>query len=395
MSTAQFLAVNMCVISFFTLSCKPPQVQDGKDDSQSQHIIGNNDVMPLTVPLGEDHVYHKFLTGINASVLLSLTAPGSLTTRYCSGFVFEKHDSYIKVLTNHHCFAIKSEDTGLSTDKLVTNACENTKVYFNVVRGMESAITHGACVPGSLITNAHADIAVFAVSGDIPPNAQPIRIINEKMIDGGVINKPAYMIHFPLSSEDNAIDAEYVTPAPELNVARLPAARITSENCKISGEYDRKQQDNINVLYFSFKHTCDLTEGSSGSPLISQETHNLIGLNWGGVKTRVGDGEPELSNSAIKPSHIIEFLEEDPDLDERIQSLLNSKSLVARNGGKKDDSDDFFNKLAAGCAAITAQHVGIAGGPNRSSDDANRVWLALLWLSLGLMLPQLQRRLTV
>lgn len=351
-------------------ACKP----EVNEDSHAMHIIGENDMQKLYPMDGE---YQEFAHGISASVLLVMDFPETKSKRYCSGFIFEKKDDYLKVLSNHHCFAVQEEKTGKATETLVTDICSKVQVYFNAVEGLESSLSRGYCVEGTLVTSFTADIAVFAVAGDIPSTVEAIKIVHEEELD--VEESEAYIIHYPKNTE-------YITASADFGHVRLPAAIITSSNCNILGNFAPEQFDKNPVLALSYKHTCDLTDGSSGSPLISQSSHNLVGLNWGGVKSRTTYGtetETEVSNAAVKPSHILSFLHDNVDFDSRIADLV---ALAKESrGSSAEETTTASGSDGAGCATL------VAASPPR---NVGITWWFLLLLpcSMSMVLLRSSRR---
>ena len=347
---------------FFAGACKVQPVTS----SRVMHVIGEDHMHPLSPA---DPEYSQFAQGIKASVLLAMDFPGS--KRYCSGFIFEVREDYLKVLSNHHCFAVQDEDNnGLATEELIEDVCSMTQVYFNALEGLESSITKGYCVEGTLSTNFVADIAVFAVAGDIPANVQSISIASGSDVE--ISQEPAYIVHYPLGKE-------YVYPSPDLGSARLPAAIITNRDCRILGDFAPEQFEKNPVLALSYKHTCDLTKGSSGSPLLSQSSHELVGLNWGGVKTTVGD-QTDVSNAAVKASHILTFLNNDSGLDESIEALIAKHSTTTKGdfaATGKSSSKSESSSSASGCSSL--------GVRVKSSQGTVAAWWLLCLLPWSLL----------
>ena len=370
-----------------TISCKPSLL----DISRVSHVIGINDMIVLNVETPE---YQSFNQGINAAVLLVTQLDQKTgSKRFCSGVIYHiQGNNFARILSNHHCFAQQDEKTGLASEQLLENACEKTRVYFNAVSGKEGIISKAQCVPETLITNYMADIALFIVAGEIPPQSQTIAITGrDNTISEG---KNAYIIHYPLGKE-------FIYTSRNLGNQRLPAAIITNKNCKILGNFNDDQWKHHPILAISFKHSCDLTKGSSGSPLISQESHELAGLNWGGVKSTVGEKE-ETNNAAVKPSYVRNFIDNHEMLDDKINSLIEKANRSNSQSTKKSITEIASEKLQAGCSTIGSNRYlsdksynyvdKKPSGFRQYSLSVTSSWLLLLllflgWPLFGLMLP--------
>ncbi|MCY4444164.1 MAG: trypsin-like peptidase domain-containing protein [Proteobacteria bacterium] len=355
----------ICVVLGLVGGCK------GKHKiSLVSHIIEEND---MTVIHSHSDTFQRHMPGIKASVLLVVRLDN--VRRYCSGFVTdvvkkviqtddgseEEVNRFLKILTNHHCFAIQDEDSGLAKDKLEDNVCAKTDIYINAVQGSENEIYKGHCVVGNkeenekdfLETNYYADIAFFwakAADGNIFPNSiEPIAIEQ-----GAVAGQEAYIVHYPLGTD-------YVHTIPELGGLRLPAAIITENSCSIIGDFNENQWEENPVLAVSYKHTCDLTKGSSGSPLLAKGTHKLLGLNWGGVKMTTKDNQVDLSNAAVKSSYVAKFLNDQVNFDQQVKQLISrhqsASATAARGtgeGGATNISQGNQDADSQGCAALAA-----------------------------------------
>ena len=257
--------------------------------SKVAYVIGDNNMEIINE---RDGYYNQYKQIIDSSVVIVTNTPDG-TAQYCSGVLVNGKTS-LRILTNHHCFAVKGSD-GLATPQLISTACEETNVYFNVIEGSLGQITSASCVSGSLITDSRADIASFALNGTIPSNARPIPLYNSTETAG----RRALIIHHPV--RDNNMRS-----IPSLGL-RLPVSTITEQDCQVIGKFPKSEWAKLPVLSVSHRHTCDLVKGSSGSPLIDYETKSLIGVNWGGVKVQVGNNL-RVDNAATTSEYVREFL---------------------------------------------------------------------------------------
>ena len=330
----------LLVFSFFLIiitisSCKPQDIFVSK----VSHVIGVNDMLKLSVGSEE---YDNFDKGIRSAVLLSTQLDKHGSKRFCSGVIYHiQGNNYARVLSNHHCFAKQDEKTGLASEELIEYACEKTRVYFNAISGKEQIITRAQCVPETLVTNYMADLSLFVVAGSIPKEARSISI---SATDDSILKqKKAYIIHYPLGTE-------FVYTKKSLGGHRLPAAIITSNNCNVMDNFRNEQFEKNPILAVSFRHSCDLTKGSSGSPLITQESHELAGINWGGVKSIVGEKEV-ISNAAVKPSFVKTFINDHYQLDEKIQELISKEIYASVENDSKTLSEAAAEKIK-GCSSI-------------------------------------------
>ncbi|MCY4380782.1 MAG: trypsin-like peptidase domain-containing protein, partial [Proteobacteria bacterium] len=286
---------------------------------------------------------------------------------------------HIRILTNHHCFAI-SDETGKSTDKLRPNVCEHTQVVFNTTQGVkESEIVVADCFPNTLASHPTTDIASFVVTGNIPASIDSLKIRNNDDIEKEM---PAYIVHFP-------IGVDYIHLNRNQKSIRLPATIITEDDCKVLGDFEPIQWNNNPVLALSHKHTCDLTEGSSGSPIIDQKTNEVIGINWGGVKSIRDNSEYEISNASVKASFIQQYLYDYYQLDPQIDTLL----AGAEGLEEKNEADNFIRQTGcvAEAATLSRSHVSsrmLASYGSSKSDIL--LFLLLIFLPVIVIFPSIK-----
>lgn len=323
----------------------PYDFDSGDRGSSTFHIIGGNDMDALRrEDFNGDH-YRTFNKGISASVLIMIRLEEG--RRFCSGFIYELNEAQAKIITNHHCFAVQDDATNMATYEVIGGVCDVTTVFFNATLGLEHKIEAARCTGDSLRTEHRADIAAFTVEplsmdGTFPEEITSIPITTSSEVG---FNEPAYIVHYPLDAGDAIISYHGHEMDGNLR-GELPATIITQDNCKIVGEYmDVSEWESNPVLAMSFKHTCDLSKGSSGSPLISQVSHEVIGLNWGGVKTmRKSSGEEqqvEVSNASIKPDCIHSFLKDPSNLESCISDPLFAMSLSQKGRANRNEGVEF------------------------------------------------------
>lgn len=336
------------------------------------HVIHPNDIKPLSL---HDYEYlQAYHQGINASVLIMLELDEG--RRFCSGFIFEKRGSEVEILSNHHCFS-QYGVAGAAELDLIAGACGRTKVFFNAIQGAQGNLAVAECVEGTLDTDHRADIASFrarSISGPLPKAVTHLNIASPESTD---FSQDAYIIHYP-------IDVAHVL----YEGTTVPGTTITESDCQIIGEYVATEEWESNpVLAMSFKHTCDLSQGSSGSALIAKDTHEVLGLNWGGVKTIKKQGssnqETDVSNAAIKPSCIYGYLYDRDNLEGCVSDPLFSRSFASSDSSvQPEKTDGVAVDRWVGCAAIA--HPSFAGAGAKHQE---RGWIfILIWLPAILVL---------
>lgn len=346
------------------------------------HVIHPNDIKPLSL---HDYEYLRaYRQGINASVLIMLELNEG--RRFCSGFIFEKRSSEIAILSNHHCFS-KYGVAGAAELDLIQGACGRTKVFFNAIQGTQGDLALAECVEGTLETDYRADIASFQarmITGTLPQEVTSLTIASPESTD---FSQEAYIIHYP-------IDVAHVL----YEGTTVPGTTITESDCQIIGEYVATEEWESNpVLAMSFKHTCDLSQGSSGSALIAKGTHEVLGLNWGGVKTIKKHGssnqETDVSNAAIKPSCIHGYLYDRENLEDCVSDPLFSRSFASSDSSsvQPQTTDGVAVDRWMGCAAMAHPSLSAAAvDVVPATRDQKMGWIMmLLWLWLPPVLLQL------
>lgn len=299
-------------IAGLTTSCKKQVTR-----SNISYIIGDNNMETI---IKNNPTYQKYKYAIDASLLIVTKTPHG-TNQFCSGILIRTRNG-VQVLTNHHCFAIKGSN-GLATESLHSTACVDTNVYFNIIEGGLESATKASCIPGSLETSFNADIATFSIEGNVPQNTTPITLFPTME----VADRKAFIIHYPAESTT----FQYV---PKFNMS-MPLAKVTEEDCKVIGKFPYDEARQVPVLSVSHRHTCDLVQGSSGSPLIDLTTQQLLGVNWGGIKVQSGS-DVRTDNAATSSVMVNEFL----DKNQTSNVLTSSLDALVANGGKKEASKE-------------------------------------------------------
>jgi hypothetical protein len=272
------------------LACKS---QPNNGSSRIGFILGANNILPLDGKV-EDEVPRN---AAQAAVLLATTLD-SKAVKFCSGTMIEAALGGInpRILTNHHCFAAEDADGRVLPD-LQPEACTKTIVYF----GFDELHNYipmkkVPCQPGSLHTDPTGDLGVFELQDSPPDGVVPFAIWPE---DRPPEHRKAFIIHHPDVKENLRV--------PPGEKIALPAASVTTEDCETGGLFAENEWPLDGVLRFSFKHTCDLIHGSSGSALIDRETNMILGVNWGGMKIKYASGD-HIDNVATKPSYVRDFV---------------------------------------------------------------------------------------
>ncbi len=285
---------------------------------------------------------------LNASVMIA-TRLESKRVKFCSGTLIGPEtgaDGY-RVLSNHHCFAVADAD-GKATQAMIPEACKGTTAYFGFLRGQAGEATPVACKPGSLRTNFDGDLSVFTLASKPPEKHRPI-VINEK--EDGLENRAALIVHYP------DVDAEMEVP-PD-GGPKLPTAAATLNDCKVVGPFAVSEWDLDRTLPFSFRHTCDLIHGSSGSGLIDAKTGKLLGVNWGGIKISYDDGV-RTDNVATRARYVLAFLngtveDEMKQIEARRQSADAVASTKAEGGELKGRTQTVAENVKKRCGVV-AEH---------------------------------------
>lgn len=335
------------VTTFSGTACKK-QVSS----SRTAYVIGEDNMESIDQ---SSDPYVKYKDTIESTVLIVTQTPTG-GAQFCSGALVQGKTS-LRILTNHHCFAIKGENN-LATPTLLSTACQKTKVYFNVIQGALDAVTRASCIEGSLINDFNADLASFSIQGQIPANIRPLDFYESNDVE----NRAAFIIHYPSRADSFA----FVKSAG----GRLPVATLTEDDCKINGRFPESEWRQLPVLSVSYRHECDLIQGSSGSPLVDLESRKLIGVNWGGIQVKTGS-DLRVDNAATSAQYAKEFILSE-GAPNRVSSLLTSIVAKSKQEAASSEEDD-----KPSCGSISS----FLGSSKENSDSASHSLLLVFLLA--------------
>lgn len=304
-------AIALCS-SFY--ACKKPKLEAGR----TAYIVGaSNDIETV----GSDNRDAVDPDVLRSAVLIVTRTDGD-KIKFCSGTLIEPElpGENLRVLSNHHCFAMTGENE-LASEMLMPGACTSTKVYLGFLPGETSNAAINKCAPGSLRTNFSGDLSVFTLAEEVSANYKPASLYDGP--DQG-IGRRALIVHYP-NIEENL-------EAPADGKVELPTAALTLNDCQVLGEFDPIEWSLDRSLPISLRHTCDLIHGSSGSGLIDAETGKILGVNWGGIKVSYSDHQ-RIDNVATKAKFVEAFLAN--RADEEIAAVEARREEAA---GKKNAS---------------------------------------------------------
>ncbi len=371
---SSLLARNACqriasiaVFSLFATGCKPML-----ELSKTAYIIGpENDIVQL------DPVKNKEIpTAVQDASVLIATTMASNKKKFCSGTLIEdpNGEKAPRILTNHHCFA-HVDDEGTVSQNWIPEACLQTRVYFGFRAGKTENIVTMNCKAGSLRSDYLGDLATFVLDGKLPDDVNtPVVISTEEQTPK---DRRALIIHYPDVKENFA----------QLGTGKeqMPVASITDSNCEISGDFPTSEWKLDHTLPYSFKHTCDLVHGSSGSALLDRETFQLVGVNWGGIKINYNK-EVKTTNVATKAAYVRAFLRGDAE-SFRSNVLVSMKNLDSRSGRAGNIRSGTEKSVTGSASGAVCGVVGVpVTGVSRSLS-----MLLLLGLPLGMAVRR-QRR---
>ena len=323
------------------LACKSKRLLE---TSTTAYIIGPNDIKNLT-----EETKQKVPTQIVQAEVLLATRLASKKTKFCSGTLVDSEaaGAPLRILTNHHCFAETDAD-GKALKVLLREACTETKVYFGFESSPSSVAFESACVPGSLRTDFNGDLAVFQLTIRPPETHQPLKFFSGP--DYG-IGRRGLIVHHP--------DIEANAKQPPDGGVRLPTASVTLDDCKVIGLFEASEWDLDRTLPYSFRHSCDLIHGSSGSALIDAETGTILGVNWGGIKISQGS-ETRTENVATRADYaaaflannLDSFLKSGPKLRPRSEGLAEAAQEGGAEQGKKSHKNIVAGLTGRGCGTL-------------------------------------------
>lgn len=328
----------LVIVTALIWGCKPVDLIN-----MQGYILGpKNDIKPLTQESASDIPDEV----IAASVLIA-TEVEKGRMKFCSGSLVApaEGESLMRILTNHHCFA-NVDEKGRIDANWIPVACLKTTVYFGFsIESEQKDLTTIACKENSLRSDLDGDVAIFTLAENPSQKYRPLKI-KSKTAD---VDKKAYILHYP------DVASNYrVVPGTKI---RLPAASITNDDCVSKGLFSEREWQLDRSLPYSFKHTCDLVQGSSGSALIDAESHEIMGVNWGGIKINYNEVS-QTHNVATGPEFIQAFLSgQHEDLKlvtyERQQSSASAVAAKAKAESGDQKKSTFLEKAqSAACGQI-------------------------------------------
>lgn len=345
-------------------ACKRPAVEVGT----TAYIVGpTNDIRPAG---GAEEDRGDGITAElkNAAVLIA-TRLQDKRVKFCSGTLVapEEGGQTLRILTNHHCFAVPGAD-GKATRTLLVEACSFSTVYFGFLAGMTQTAEAVGCQPGSLRTSFEGDLAVFTLAHNPQAKFQPLALWQG---EDGPVGRQAAIVHYP--------DVEAQAETPPDGGPKLPTAAITVTDCQVSGVFATSEWELDRTLPFSLRHTCDLIHGSSGSGLIDVQTGTLLGVNWGGIKITYDDGV-RVDNVATKASFAQAFLDgREDEIVRESRTTGGSGNLGA--GGKKDDGSEKKSETFAG--GVKKKACGVVGSDRDGPAGSSAASWPILLLAFG------------
>lgn len=282
---------------------------------------------------------------VDATVLIATFTGGGSKLKFCSGTLVapENDGGKLRVLSNHHCFATMDAD-GKATPTLLPEACSSTKIYLGFLPEQSGGAFQAACQTGSLRTDFAGDISIFTVDREVPGSYRPLSLWQQ--VDNPT-GRRAVVLHYP--------DVPENAEAPRGLTIKLPTAAITTNDCRVLGEFAAAEWELDRALPFGLRHSCDLIHGSSGSALIDEESGTILGVNWGGIKISYAEGD-RTDNVATKASYVAAFI------DNRLSDEV--KTVAARfAGGAAKDSDATKAASKEPTGGVKTISCGVIAGP--------------------------------
>lgn len=325
------------MIGLLATSALLPACKRSLVKNEQGYIVGGTDDIEAFNPGTSSE---QFRESFKSTVLLS-TLLITKKRKFCSGSMIntdpDGKPEGLRILTNFHCFASTSE-SGKVSENFLPEACASTQVFFNVAGSTYTEAIGRKCKVGSLMGDHEGDIAVFELEGEIPEGYGPLKLWPAEDIP---TNRKAFLIHHPDIAEN-------FVPVGTTGIS-LPAASITSEDCKTLGEFSTEEWVLDTTLPYSFKHSCDLVHGSSGSALIDVDSNMILGVNWGGIEIKYKN-KNQVVNAATRSSYIQAFLNGDV---KRLKEESKREASEASAERAKDakNQKNYLNKVKA-CGVI-------------------------------------------
>jgi hypothetical protein len=309
----------------------------------------------------------------SSAVLITTTlTDGKL--KFCSGTLVAPAagEKYLRILTNHHCFAA-TDKGGKATDEILGESCLKTKVFFDYVKGKTVGGLTADCAPGSLRTSFEMDLAVFSLNTNLPAKYRPLSIYGGDL--SSLTGKPALVIHYP--------DLELSRESPGKGFPGLPVAAYTNNDCRILGTFSTQEAVLDRTLPFGLRHTCDLIQGSSGSALFDPTSGTIYGVNWGGIQINQTSGI-STDNVATSAPFVKQFLAQKmgENLVYKAESLAGQPG-VGRAGAGADAVEKKSEDSGERKARSHGQSCAVVGAPEHLATRHSRILLFWLWLPVA------------
>jgi hypothetical protein len=327
----KFIASILCFFSF--IACKP-SVQLSK----TAYILGPQNDIERIEPGRSSTISENVM---NASALI-VTELNNGSLKFCSGSLIhpENSQSFPRVLSNHHCFAMADANGNLS-QTFFPEACAKTTVYFGHRIGSTSNLALG-CKAGTLRGDPIGDLSVFELQGPVSSSVATPLTIAKQMVT--TPDHEALIVHYPN-------EASHLQRIGQQRYA-LPVAAVTTNDCSITGTFPKSLWSLDASTPFAYRHTCDLIDGSSGSALLDRKTFEILGVNWGGIKYKI-DGDLTVTNVATRADYVTAFLAK--DLESFKETILVQR--ISRQGpttGARSSSYSDSKKGACGSIGTLA-----------------------------------------
>ncbi len=288
----------------------------------SGFILGSDDNIKR---LDESTAEPDIAKALKQTVLIATTLKSG-GQKFCSGMLVELEAEAdtrrFAVLTNFHCFANKTQD-GKVGGEFIEEACNSTKVYFGFSYDKANDVSEMDCVEGSLRGDHDGDLATFLLSRDPENGAHGVIFWDG---DKTPVDEPAFLIHHP----DVRSNYRRVGSVGK----ELPSAAITELGCFTKGDFPKQEWPLDPSLPFSLKHSCDLIDGSSGSPIFHRASGRVLGVNWGGIEIAYPQSNKKI-NSATRASYVKAFFADNVEaLKSNARETIADKHKKSKGSGE-------------------------------------------------------------
>lgn len=332
-STTRFIIATTCATLAF--SCKPSNTSQ---TSRSGYILGpSSDIEVFSAQKQtQSEKFEKIKWDIDKlanSIPIVVTTHKENETKksyaqFCSSsLITDPLTDKTLVLTNFHCLAEQIPDPkdstkSIYTDKLSESACTETRIAFGHTEDADPTRIV-KCLAGSARGSYEGDIMVFELEEELDDSYLRLNLSTNSK----ATNSANVAIHYPDIDGHRKLVKEMR--------ADLPVQSITLQNCNLTTRFPSDQWSLDSTLFASFRSTCDIEHGSSGSALVDVETMEINGLNWGGIEIRF-DKRVDTYNAATSPDYIKAFLEGKED---EYKTIGKSSDAIAESSEKGSQLD--------------------------------------------------------